>query len=446
MDEPTVRGCGVTAALQEIVRRNRSGEGTGIYSICSANRHVLLAGMRQAARDGTLVCIESTSNQVNQFGGYTGMTAADFAAYVRSIAAESNFPADRIVLGGDHLGPHVWQDEPAAAAMDKACELIRSSVVAGYVKIHLDTSMRCAGDPGTKDTPLSDEIVMERAARLCRVAEEAHAGLTDGSPAPLYVIGTEVPKPGGEQLEGAAPSVTGAADVDRTLRFAHKAFRSLGLDAAWERVIGLVVQPGVEFGDVSIFEYDRATARELSNYLESRWHVVYEAHSTDYQPADRLKQMVEDHFAILKVGPWLTFAFREAVFALADVEREWLGERRGKTLSQVRETLEAAMIGNPVHWRKYYAGDQAALRFARKYSYSDRSRYYWPDPAVQSALGRLLQNLTEDPPPLTLLSQYLPRQYAAVRIGAARNLPDDLIRSKILEVIDVYAAAVGSIR
>jgi D-tagatose-1,6-bisphosphate aldolase subunit GatZ/KbaZ len=434
----------VTGSLQEIFARNRAGERTGIFSICSANRHVLQAGMHQAHRDRTLVCIESTSNQVNQFGGYTGMTAADFAVYVRSTAAETGFPAGRIVLGGDHLGPHVWQDEPAAAAMAKACELIRSCVLAGYVKIHLDTSMRCADDPGTRHTPLSDETVMERAARLCQVAEEAHALLPPGSPAPLYVIGTEVPVPGGEQLAGAAPSVTRVDDVERTLRFAQLAFESKGLEAAWRRVIGLVVQPGVEFGDVSIFEYDRAKARPLSRYIESRWHVVYEAHSTDYQASERLKQMVEDHFAILKVGPWLTFAFREAVFALAEIEREWLGERKGTSLSQIRETLEAVMIRNPVHWRKYYAGDEAQLRFARKYSYSDRSRYYWPEPEVQAALGRLLQNLTQDPAPLTLLSQYMPLQYAAVRSGQARNLPGDLIRQKILEVMDGYAAAVGA--
>jgi D-tagatose-1,6-bisphosphate aldolase subunit GatZ/KbaZ len=285
---------------------------------------------------------------------------------------------------------------------------------------------------------------MERAARLCKVAEEAHALLPPGAPAPLYVIGTEVPVPGGEQLAGAAPSVTRVDDVERTLQFAQRAFESMGLEAAWRRVIGLVVQPGVEFGDVSIFEYDRAKARPLSRYIESRWQVVYEAHSTDYQAPERLKQMVEDHFAILKVGPWLTFAFREAVFALAEIEREWLGERKGKSLSQIRETLEAVMIRDAVHWRKYYAGDEAQLRFARKYSYSDRSRYYWPEPEVQAALGRLRQNLTQDPAPLTLLSQYMPLQYAAVRSGQARNLPDDLIRQKILEVVDIYSAAVGA--
>ncbi len=313
---------------------------------------------------------------------------------------------------------------------------------AGYVKIHLDTSMRCADDPGDGASPLPDEIVMARAAELCTAAEAAHAALPGGSPKPLYIIGTEVPKPGGEQIAGEPPSVTRAEDVCHTLELAHDAFRARGLDEAWERTIGVVVQPGVEFGDSTIFDYDRGKARPLSHYIAQDWHLVFEAHSTDYQKPEGLKQMVEDHFAILKVGPWLTFAFREAVFALAEMEREWLG--RGKRpLSGVRQTLEAVMVQDPAHWRSYYAGGEAELAFARKYSYSDRSRYYWPHPEVQRALGVLLRNLADSPAPLTLLSQFMPAQYTAVRQGALRNHPEDLVRHRVLEVIDHYARAVS---
>jgi D-tagatose-1,6-bisphosphate aldolase subunit GatZ/KbaZ len=434
-------GGSVTDLLLETVRSNKAGNPVGIYSVCSANRHVLEAGMLQARADDTVVCIESTSNQVNQFGGYIGMTPAQFAQFVREIAADMGLPAGRVILGGDHLGPHVWQKERASGAMPKACALVAGCVRAGYVKIHLDTSMRCAGDPGDPAAPLPDEIVMERAAELCAAAEEAHSALPAGAPLPLYVIGTEVPKPGGEQIAGEPPSVTRTEDVARTIEQARDAFHARGLDSAWERTIGVVVQPGVEFGDSSIFDYDREKATGLSKYIEQNWHVVFEAHSTDYQKPEGLKRMVEDHFAILKVGPWLTFAFREAVFALAEIEREWLGE--GSSLSRIRETLENVMVNDPVHWRSYYAGDEKALAFARKYSYSDRSRYYWPRPEVQGAFRVLLRNLESRPAPLNLLSQFLPTQYAAVREGSIRNHPDDLIRHRVLEVMDIYARAVS---
>ncbi|GAG59910.1 unnamed protein product, partial [marine sediment metagenome] len=78
--------------LQEIVYAQKQGIPRGIYSICSANQFVLVAGFQQALRelqahqdkqivrdqktvlDQSPLLIESTSNQVNQYGGYTGMT------------------------------------------------------------------------------------------------------------------------------------------------------------------------------------------------------------------------------------------------------------------------------------------------------------------------------------------------------------------------------------
>jgi D-tagatose-1,6-bisphosphate aldolase subunit GatZ/KbaZ len=422
--------------VRSLVRRNRGGEGTGFCSVCSANPWVIEAAMRHAAPGDGLLAIESTSNQVNQFGGYTGQTPRQFAEFVTGIAQRTGFPVERILLGGDHLGPYPWRKEPAAAALAKAAEMVREYVQAGYAKIHLDASMRCGDDP---EGPLAEHSIAERSAVLCRAAEEA-AGPAGG---PVYVVGTEVPIPGGEQAAGAAPAVTRREDAQRTLAGARAAFQALGLERAWERVIGLVVQPGVEFGDAVIFGYDRATARPLSTSLPGDPELVYEAHSTDYQTPRALREMVEDHFAILKVGPWLTFAFREAVFALAAIEQDWLAGRADIRLSRVRETLEEAMLSRPEHWQPYYRGAEPDLRVARMYSYSDRSRYYWPDARVQAQLNVLLANLVAWPPPLTLLSQYLPAEYAAVRAGTLANKPEALIESRIRAVLESYAAACG---
>jgi D-tagatose-1,6-bisphosphate aldolase subunit GatZ/KbaZ len=441
--KPGTDNTNATQQLSRALKENRHGQAVGVYSICSPNRYVLEAGMLQALRDNVLLLIESSSNQVNQFGGYTGQNPASFATFVRQVAVQMNFPAERIVLGGDHLGPHVWRAESPEKAMAKARELVRDCVRAGYSKIHLDASMHLVGDPVEKNKSLADEIVSARAAELCAVAEEAHREMQRDSPAPLYVIGTEVPIPGGEQLDTAAPETTRPQDLARTLRTAQDAFRAMNLEKAWERVVAVVVQPGVEFGDSSVFAYDHEKAAGLAAFGEKNWQGVFEAHSTDYQSAEGLREMVKDHFAILKVGPWFTFAFREAVFALAMVEEEWLGGRKGITRSGVREALDHAMVADPSHWKSYYHGDGAALHFARKYSYSDRSRYYWPQPAVQQALQRLLGNLAEYPAPLSLLSQYLPKQWEEIRAEKLLNDPVKLIHSWILEVIDNYAYACG---
>lgn len=420
---------------------HKKGQPVGIVSICSANRFAVEAAMLQAKADGGSVLIEATSNQVDQFGGYTGMNPAQFAAFVQEIARKMDFSFENVVLGGDHLGPNVWQNETANSALAKAREQIRAYVAAGFGKIHLDTSMRCAGDP----IPLPPAIAAERAADLCRAAESAFGENSALKNPPLYVIGTEVPLPGGAQEELGNLEPTESEDAQRTIALTRKAFLERGLEAAWERVIALVVQPGVEFGDAAVVEYRREKAAALSRLIEQYDTLVYEAHSTDYQAGEALRQMVEDHFAILKVGPGLTFALREAVFALAEIEKEWLAGKKGISLSNIRETIDAVMRENPRYWQKHYnKGSEAEIAFARRFSYSDRVRYYWPNPRIGQALDQLVWNLKTYPAPPALLSQYLPLQYRAVREQRLINDPLHLIRHKIMEVTAVYSAAAGA--
>ena len=164
---------------------------------------VLQACIEQALADGSPLLIEATSNQVNQEGGYTGRTPAAFRAEVEALAEAAGFPAGRLLLGGDHLGPNPWRGEAEGAAMDKACAMVAAYAGAGFGKIHLDASMPLAGDPA----PLPDEVVAERAAALCAAAEAV------ASEPPVYVIGTEVPTPGGALEELDHLAVTRVEDV-----------------------------------------------------------------------------------------------------------------------------------------------------------------------------------------------------------------------------------------
>ena len=436
--EPHIQGA--TARLQEVIRRNRNGERAGVYAVCSAHPSVLSAAVQQAVADESLLLVESTSSQVNQFGGYIGQNPSQFAEFVLNTAQRAGLPRERVLLGGDHLGPYPWRDQPSETAMRNACDLVRACVLAGYKKIHLDASMACADDG--QNGP-EEETIAHRAAVLCRVAETTFAELPPGSSPLVYVIGTEVPAPGGELKAGTPFIISSAGQLRRTLELFRAAFVQQNVGSAWDRVIGVVVQPGVEFAENTIFDYDRAQTKTLSAALPDQPALVFEAHSTDYQKPAALAEMVEDHFAILKVGPWLTFAFREAVFALSGVEREWLGHRRGIQLSQIREALEAAMLRNPTYWRSYYHGSDDEVRLARMYSYSDRCRYYWGDPTVQQELARLRANLDASTPPLTLVSQYLPLEYEAIRAGEMRARVEDMIQEHIRAVLRIYAAACG---
>jgi D-tagatose-1,6-bisphosphate aldolase subunit GatZ/KbaZ len=408
----------------QTLERNRGGQGGVVASICSAHPIVLRALFRAARRRGALALVESTSNQVDHFGGYTGMKPDDFVRMVYTLADEEGLPRDQLLLGGDHLGPNSWRSKPAAEAMAETRRLVEAYVKAGYRKIHLDASFVCAGDP----SPLSDAIVAERAADMAAVAEANW----EGTP-PVYIIGTEVPTPGGVVTEETL-KVTEPADVARTIEAFREAFAKRGLDAAWERVVGLVVQPGVEFGDGMVHDY--APVPGLAETILRYPRMIYEAHSTDYQSGANLARLVRDHFCILKVGPWLTYAVREGLLALELMERE----TRPFLPSRFRDVLTTVMKEDPKYWKSYYTGDKEEIDFKLVYSYSDRARYYLGRPEVNAAADRLLQNLSPTVPE-GLISQYLPSQYRAVRSGELKATPTDLLIAHVAEVIDLYLDA-----
>ena len=415
--------------MLDLVRRHKTGVPVGIYSVCSAHPLVLEAALRLAKRTGTLVLIEATSNQVNQDGGYTGMRPADFRERVLALATKVGLPHDRVVLGGDHLGPNCWQSLPAAAALEKAAVMVGEYVSAGFRKIHLDCSMSCADDPRA----LGDELIAERTAALCEITEAVWRKV--GGEPPVYVIGSEVPVPGGahETLQGLAVTTPGAAHA--TIAAHRRAFSQHGVDAAWTRVIGLVVQPGVEFDHHQVIDYIPANAVALSRGIEPVDGMVFEAHSTDYQTAGALEALVQDHFAILKVGPGLTFAMREAFWALSDIASE-LHALSGPA---VKETLLAQMKRNPRYRQAYYTNPEQQ-EFDLQFSLIDRTRYYWSAPVVEQACSRLLESLSSGIP-LTLICLYMPVQYSAIRAGRLKSDPRELVLDAIEHVLRQYDRA-----
>jgi tagatose-bisphosphate aldolase noncatalytic subunit len=419
--------------LTDMVKHHKRGNTRGIYAVCSAHPLVLEAAIRYAHTHQTPLLIEATSNQVDQFGGYTGMTPTDFHGFVCRMAESLGFPTSQLILGGDHLGPNRWQNQPAQQAMANADDLIKSYVAAGFKKIHLDCSMSCEDDP----VPLTDAIVAERAARLARIAEETCRERFGASDL-VYVIGTEVPVPGGAHETLAELEVTTPDAARATLEAHRHAFEKEGLSDIWPRIIGLVVQPGVEFDHAHVCDYQPQKAVALSRMVEAYDTLVFEAHSTDYQTPQALRQLVKDHFAILKVGPALTFALREALFSLAAIEEELLP---AKASSGLRHVLENVMLDRPEYWQSHYHGDGHARRLARGYSYSDRVRYYWPDAQIDDAFDRLVRNLADEPIPLPLISQYLPLQYVKVREGALKSTPRELIIDHIQDILQQYHAA-----
>ena len=400
--------------MQEMMEKRRQGIKCGIPSYCSANELVLEIAIRRAKELNQPVLIEATANQVNQYGGYTGTLPKDFYKLVLDMAAKFDLPEQMVILAGDHLGPLTWQNLPEAEAMEKSIELVYQYTRAGFTKIHLDTSMKVADDA---EGLLSTEVIARRGATLYKAAIKGYEELKAEKPdaiRPVFVVGSEVPIPGGAQEAEDSLAVTSVEAFKDTVATYKRIWEEEGVGEGMNDVIAVVVQPGVEFGDDQVFLYDSAAAAELCAALKEFPEVCFEGHSTDYQSAACLKAMVEDGIAILKVGPALTYGLREALFSMSLMENELVpAEERSNFI----DVLEDTMLANPGNWQKHYHGDEKQLHLARKYSFSDRARYYMGQPEVLAAMEKLFNNLNTYKIPLNMLHQYMPLTYAKVRDG-----------------------------
>ncbi len=427
-------------ALQEMMERRKAGEKCGIPSYCSANPLVLEIALRRAKAQNTPVLIEATANQVNQYGGYTGMLPKDFYKMVLDMAAKEGLPEHQVILAGDHLGPLTWQDLPEKEAMSRSEELVYQFTRAGFTKIHLDTSMKVADDP---EGLLSTETIARRGAKLYKASMRGYEELKAEKPdaiRPVFVIGSEVPIPGGAQEAEDTLEVTSPDAFRDTVATYKRVFEESGIGEGWNDVIAVVVQPGVEFGDDQVFLYDHDAATKLCGALADYPEVCFEGHSTDYQSAECLKNMVTDGIAILKVGPALTYGLREALFSLSLMEKELVPKEKRANFIEV---LEKAMLDEPGNWKKHYHGDEKQLALARKYSFSDRARYYIGQPVVTEAMNKLFANLKEYPIPMNMLHQYMPITYNKVRDGEIALDPKELAMDGVSNFMADYEYAVA---
>lgn len=291
--------------------------------------------------------------------------------------------------------------------------------------------MGCAGEPAALD----GESTAERAVHLATVAEET--AYRTGGAMPQYIIGTEVPPPGGADhaLDAIAPTAPEAAL--QTVATHRETFGKAHLSDAFQRVIGVVVQPGVEFGNHNVITYRRDKAQVLIGTLDHKPGLIFEAHSTDYQRELALTELVEDGFAILKVGPELTFVLREALYALDLIASDLLPDYGDRPL---HKAIKVLMVDRPENWSRHSYGTMAEQRVLRHYSLSDRIRYYWPAPEAQGAVERLMAALAGRRVARSLIWQHLPgaNQFAEIQLD-----PQQVLIWRVGKSLSSYHRACG---
>jgi D-tagatose-1,6-bisphosphate aldolase subunit GatZ/KbaZ len=436
--------------FKELIESRQRGKPRGTYSICSVHPRVIGAAMVQAGDDDLPLLIESPAREVNQFGGTSGMQPRGFRDFVFGVADQIAFPEGRIIFGGDRLGPSLWRSEPAERAMQKGCDLVADCIRAGYTKIHLDAGMPLKGDPEEEQGGLDPELIALRIARLAAAAESAFResgrfGRENAGLPPVYLVGADVSPRSAPPVKEGFGLITEVQDFEQIFAACRKAFADDGLEDAWARVVGAVVQHGVGFADFEVDEYERSRCGKLITAAQQHSDLIFEAASTDYQRPELLRQLVEDGVTILKVGPALTFAMRECLFALECIEKEIFGWTYKARLSQLGKFLDKAMRDNPVHWQGNSNGNPQDLYLALKYSRLDSSRHYWRVPMVADAVNFLIANLKQVAIPLTLISQYLPRHYLQIREGRLTADPEALIDASVRMVLEDYSQAVFSL-
>jgi D-tagatose-1,6-bisphosphate aldolase subunit GatZ/KbaZ len=140
---------------------------------------------------------------------------------------------------------------------------------------------------------------------------------------------------------------------------------------------------------------------------------------------------VASRFAILKVGPELTAAYREAVVAMACIE-----DRLPITMkSNIMAVIAKVMDANPKYWQGYITKD-ARMELMKIFGLSDRIRYYWPNAAIQNALKILHANIDGASGEIGLIAQF-------ANLPELRALPlnHEIIQARVGAVVDKYLSA-----
>ena len=400
----------------------------GIVSYCTGNLTVIDNLLKIYKKIGKVLLVEATANQVNQFGGYTGMTPKKFAEKIHNLARKNNFPENLLILGGDHLGPLTWKNKEADQAMSLAKDLVHDFVEAGFQKIHLDTSMKLADDD--KNGPLSLGIIAQRGCDLFIECETTAAKYGYQC---IYTIGSEVPIPGGEVRSQI--SVTCPNDVKATITEYSNAFKkNIVANKNFSKVKAIVVQPGVEFSLDTKINFDPEKAKSLCELLQSELtQFVYEGHSTDYQTKASLKAMVKNGVKILKVGPALTYAYRCALIRLECLEHDI----KGISYSNFSSVLKQTMIAEPKYWESYYSQQ---MDIDHSGSYLDRERYYLSDSKVERCINILKQNI-DTYAKESLLYKWFPNEFESYSMSDG-SFFDFVIQKSIENEVCKYESAI----
>ncbi|MCD6577344.1 MAG: class II D-tagatose-bisphosphate aldolase, non-catalytic subunit [Anaerolineaceae bacterium] len=425
-----------TSWLMDIVEANRRGEKKGIYAVESQNPTVQEAYLRQALSNGSPALFEISADRLDLRGQNGRIHPDDFIGKVKRVAVKVGYPRDRLFFSVHGVSPSLCQGESIESTLRKTRAFISSIIHSGFNILEI-----CAGIPLKEDPEgqlLPPEAITAREAEFYQAAEDAAASLPDEKK-PLYVLGVHPEQGMIEDKRNRAHK----KDVEIRFDQFSQTARSAGLPEIEGRLLAVRVFLGPGYDSERVIPYDLSLLEELGECAHEGKPVMLEALKTDYQPQSVLDQLVEKHFALLSVGLELTYTMREALFSMAVMENETMIGKPGVYMSNFIIELDRAMLSAPQHWQKYYTGNGFEQLIARKYSLYDRSRFFLENKDVRKMKKRLFDNLEKYPVPLTVLRQFMPRQYERVAAGELENKPNALMMDAVGYALKRYSRACG---
>lgn len=345
-------------------------------SFCTANFNVIKILIIFAKYYNLPILLESTSNQVNQFGGYTGLTPRQFYKKIDKLKKKIKIKNKQVMIGADHLGPLPWKKLNSKIALKNAKTLIKKCISLKYDKIHIDSTIVCKDDKN-----LNLNLIRSRSAKIFNTVPKKDIKNI------FFVFGSEVPFAGGGNTNKIKPSVLNNIKVDYFL------YNSIlkNLNSNKKNKFSLVVEPGMAFSNSKI-SLPKLKKFKKNLSFSKKNNFSYEAHSTDYQRLVTLKKLVKNNFRFLKVGPELTFDFYQAIKKMEKIEDTNCNQK-----SNISYELMKAMSKDNKYWKDYYKGTKKKIEFLKLNSYLDRMRYYWDSKNVKKSMIKLFKNIDTIP-------------------------------------------------
>jgi D-tagatose-1,6-bisphosphate aldolase subunit GatZ/KbaZ len=344
-------------------------------SFCTANFLVLKTLLIFCKKNKLPALIESTSNQVNQFGGYSNNKPKDFIKKINGLIESLKINKKTIYFGGDHLGPLPWKNYKSSFALKNSIKLIDLYLKANYQKIHIDTSIQCKDDKLITDKKIfaRTEYILKNLINKKKLKKI------------FFVFGTEVPFAGGNDKKKFK-----ITENNKIIADYQNFSKLLNSEKLSSKDFALVIEPGMKFKNNSITK-PKFKSFEINKKFSKKNKFYFEAHSTDYQDLETLNKLVKNNFKILKVGPELTYNLVKSFLFMQKIEKIFLRKK-----SNFRKIIIKKMFVNNLYWKDFFKkGSKKQLEKNLLNSFYDRTRYYLSNNDVMNSIKILEININK---------------------------------------------------